>query len=261
MTARTNPHFDVPPSSIEERRTIFESIPKRVRVKFNHKVLADSQHVYLLLETGHIPVYYFPEEDIRTEFLEPSGHKQTTDKGTAHHWHIQIGDRKAKNAVWAYPGKPEAKRPDLRGYRAFQWQKMDHWYVDDEEVFVHPRDPYSRIDIRRSSRHVKVKVDGTLVAESHRPLILYETGLPPRYYLPPKDVHGEFLKRSSTTTRCPYKGLASYWHIQVKDQRYTDRVWSYLTPLSEVSRIAGTFSFYHEKMEGFTVDGQPPQGD
>jgi uncharacterized protein (DUF427 family) len=85
--------------------------------------------------------------------------------------------------------------------------EIDHWYEEDEEVFVHPRDPYHRVDVLNSSRHVKILVDGEVVAETDRPRILFETGLPPRYYFPPEDVSEDVLLPSDKNTECPYKGL------------------------------------------------------
>lgn len=257
MTARKNDQFQVPPYSMEGHRLAFEPVQKRIRVKYNHKTVADSNHVRLLLETGRVPVYYFPEDDLRTEFLTPSDHQEHTRKGTAVYWDLSIAGRSAPHAIWAYPDSPLQGLPDLRGYRAFQWEAVDHWYVEDEEVFGHPRDPYTRIDIHQSSRHIIVEVKGTLIAESHRPLILFETGLRPRYYLPMTDVQGQHLVRSSRSSRCPYKGLASYWHIKVDEHLHKDQFWSYLSPLREARDIGGMFSFYQEKIDRVTIDGNP----
>ncbi len=257
MTARHNPHFKMPPHSRNDVKMAFEPVDKRVRVAFNHKIIADSQHVKLLLESGRVPVYYFPEKDIRTEFLTDSDHTASTSKGKVRYWHLNLGERQAPDAVWAYDGPPRSGNPDLRGYRAFEWEKADHWYIEDEEVFGHPRNPYTRIDIHRSSRHVRIEIKGAIIAESHQPLLLFETGLKTRYYLPPADVNREYLIRSSTTSRCPYKGLASYWHVKVGDQLHRDVVWSYLSPLDDAQRIAGFLAFYQEKIAGFIVDGDP----
>lgn len=254
MTARKNPHFKLPPHSREDIQMAFEPVDKRVRVAFNHKVIADSQRAKLLLESGRVPVYYFPDEDIRTEFMADSDRTGSTSKGEARYWHLELGERQATDAAWAYPDPPRSGNPDLRGYHAFVWEKMDHWYIEDEEVFGHPRDPYTRIDIHRSSRHVHIEINGMTIAESHRPLILFETGLIPRYYLPPADVNQQYLRRSSASTRCPYKGLASYWHVKAGDKLQRDMVWSYLSPLDEVQKIAGFLAFYQEKIPGFTID-------
>src|ERR671917_181258 len=120
--------------------------------------------------------------------------------------------------------------------------KIDAWYEEDEEVFVHPRDPYHRIDILESSRHVEVRVNGELVAETERPKILFETGLPPRYYIPPEDVSMKMLVPSNTNTQCPYKGVASYWSVEAGGERAEDLIWSYQDPIPEAAKIEGYLS-------------------
>jgi len=256
MTARNNPHFKVPPHSREGVEWALETVDKRIRVAFNHKVIADSRRVKLLLESGRVPVYYFPDDDIRTEFLADSEHTTSTAKGKTRYWHLELGERLVRDAAWAYPEPPRSGNPDLRGYRAFVWEKMDHWYVEDEEVFGHPRDPYTRIDIHRSSRHVHIEIDGVTIAESHQPLLVFETGLKTRYYIPASDVNQEHLVHSSAASRCPYKGLASYWHVKVGEQLHRNAVWSYLNPLDEARKIGGYLAFYQEKIAGFMVDGE-----
>jgi len=111
----------------------------------------------------------------------------------------------AKGA-WSYPD-PSARYAALKNHLAFAWHKMDHWYEEEEEVFVHPRDPYKRVDTMPSSRHVRVVINGETVAETRRPTLLFETGLPTRYYFPPKDVRMELLEPARGTTRCRTRGL------------------------------------------------------
>src|SRR5215204_6890080 len=192
----------------------FEDSPRRVRVMFNGETVADSRRVKLMHETGHLPVYYFPEEDVRMDFLEESDHTTYCPfKGGASYWSVRVRDEVAENAVWYYP-EPIDSAPPLAGYLAFYWRKMDHWYEEDEEVFVHPRDPYHRVDVLKSSRHVRVSVNGEVVAETDRPRILFETGLPPRYYITPEDVREDVLVESEKKTQCPYKGVASYHSVE-----------------------------------------------
>ena len=131
---------------------------------------------------------------------------------------------------------------------------MEHWFEEDEEVFVHPRDPYSRVDTLPSTRHIRVEVDGVTVADSKRPYLLFETGLPTRYYIPPEDVKMDLLQPTDSHTRCPYKGVASYWSVQVGDNIYKDIVWSYPDPIPESPKLEGLLSFYNEKVDIF-VDG------
>jgi uncharacterized protein (DUF427 family) len=133
--------------------------------------------------------------------------------------------------------------------------KMDEWYEEEVQVFVHPRDPYHRIDVLQSSRHVRVEVNGEVVAETQRPMVLFETGLPPRYYIPEEDIRMELLEESEETTRCPYKGVASYYSVEVGDERVEDLVWYYPEPIPEAARIKGLLCFFNEKVD-LEVDGE-----
>jgi uncharacterized protein (DUF427 family) len=161
----------------------------------------------------------------------------------------------AKDGAWAYLDSPIE---ELRGLVRFEWQALDEWLEEDELVYVHPRSPYSRVDILSSSRRVQVLVDGVELADSSHPHILFETGLPPRYYLPLADVRTELLAPSEKVSQCPYKGTATYWHAQVGDQRYDDFVWMYRSPLAESAKIAGLACFYNEKVD-LIVDGVPQE--
>jgi len=233
----------------------FEDSPRRVRVMFGGETIADSKRAKLLHETGHLPVYYFPEEDVRMDFLEESDHTTYCPfKGDASYWSVRVGDEVAENAVWYYPEPIDSASP-LAGYLAFYWNLMDAWYEEEEEVFVHPRDPYHRVDILESSRHVKVRVNGEVVAETERPKILFETGLPPRYYIPPEDVREDVLVASEKTTQCPYKGIASYWSVEAGGGRAEDLVWYYPEPIPEAAKIKGLLAFFNEKVD-LEVDGE-----
>ena len=126
--------------------------------------------------------------------------------------------------------------------------------MEDEKVFVHPRDPFTRVDTLHSSRHVQVQIDGVTVADTARPVLLIETGLPVRYYIPQEDVRMDLLTPTSTHSRCPYKGEASYWTVTINGKPYVDTVWGYLDPLPEIPKIKGLLSFYNEKVD-MIVDG------
>jgi uncharacterized protein (DUF427 family) len=132
---------------------------------------------------------------------------------------------------------------------------MTEWLEEDEPVYIHPRDPYTRIDILASSRHVRVELDGVTLAETRRPTILFETGLSPRYYFPPADVRTELLRPSTRRTGCPYKGTASYWSVEINGRRHDDLVWTYRTPLPESQEIAGLVCFYDERVDLY-LDGE-----
>jgi uncharacterized protein (DUF427 family) len=238
----------------------FEPSPKRVRVMFNGKTVADTLRAGLLLEAGHMPVYYFPREDVRMDLLERTDHRPRCPyKGEASYWTLTVGDRRAENAVWSYE-KSFPEMAGLKGYVAFGWDKVHHWFEEDEEVFGHPRDPHIRIDVRPSSREVRVIFGDETIAETRRALFLFETGLPTRYYVPPGDVRMEFLTPSRRTSVCPYKGTASYWSVRVDDRISEDAVWSYSEPLPECPRIKGHCCFYPEKVDRLDVEGETRSG-
>src|ERR1051326_6205909 len=164
-------------------RVDVEPTPRRVRVVFNGQTIADSKRAVLLRESNLLPVYYFPPEDVRGEFLEATEqHTRCPYKGEASYWTIKVGDKVAENAMWGYRD-PLPGHDDIRGYRAFYWNKMDAWYEEDEQVFKHPRHPYPRVDVLNSPRDVRVEINGQTVAHSKQPRLLFETGLPTRYYL------------------------------------------------------------------------------
>jgi len=172
----------------------------------------------LLHEAGHLPVFYFPMEDVRMDVMEATEHTTHSPlKGDASYWTIRVGDRVAENAAWSYL-HPLPEGPEIKGYMAFYWDQMDAWYEEDEQVFAHARDPYKRVDVLPSSRHVRVVLGGVTIADTHRPCLLIETGLPTRYYIPEQDVRMEMLEPTETTTHCPYKGQASYWSARIDDR-------------------------------------------
>jgi uncharacterized protein (DUF427 family) len=241
-------------AELTQLRVRTEPNRRRVRVFFGGEAVADSSATLYLFETGHLPVYYFPRADVRFDLLEPTNEKSHCPyKGDASYYTVVAGGRRYENAVWAYP-EPIASVPELADYVAFYWAQADAWYEEDDEVFKHPRDPYHRVDVLSSSRHVEVRVGGVLVAESRRPRLLFETGLPVRYYLPKLDVRQELLVPSPTRSRCPYKGEAVYWSVRDGDELLEDIVWSYPAPIPEAPKIENLLAFYNEKAD-ITVDG------
>ena len=241
-------------AELTQLRVRTEPNRRRVRVFFGGEAVADSSATLYLFETGHLPVYYFPRADVRFDLLEPSSEKSHCPyKGDASYYTVVAGGRRYENAVWAYP-EPIASVPELADYVAFYWAKADAWYEEDDEVFKHPRDPYHRVDVLSSSRHVEVRVGGVLVADSRRPRLLFETGLPVRYYLPKLDVRQDLLVPSPTRSRCPYKGEAVYWSVRDGDELLEDIAWSYPAPIPEAPKIENLLAFYNEKTD-ITVDG------
>ena len=157
---------------------------RRLRNVFNGRTIVDTTNALVLFEHDHLPVYYVPVADVDAEALVPSDKtSHCPRKGDASYWSIVVGDRTATDAVWGYETNAVDGAPDLSGYRAFYWNAVDHWYEEDEEVFVHARDPFKRIDALRSSRHVRVEIDGVVLADTHRPTLLFETGIDTRYYM------------------------------------------------------------------------------
>jgi uncharacterized protein (DUF427 family) len=236
----------------ERGRVRVEQGAKRVRVHLGGVLLADTVAPRYVWENPNFPAYYLPREDVRMELLEENGHtKHSPSRGDAVLYTARAGGKEAEDAALAYPDSP---LEELRGLVRFDWAAVDSVFEEDEEVFIHPRSPYSRVDILPSSRHVEVSIDGVVVADSHQPLILFETGLPPRYYLPKTDVRMDLLTESDWTSGCPYKGFARYWSFDQGETKYADVIWSYPTPLPESQRIAGRVSFYNEKVD-IKVDG------
>jgi uncharacterized protein (DUF427 family) len=237
-------------------RVTLERSPRRVRVKFNGETIADSTGAHLLFETRHLPVYYFPRADVRMDLLRPTDHHSFCPyKGTASYWSIKVGDKESENAVWGYPD-PFDEVPALKDFVAFYWDRVDGWYEEDEEIFVHPRDPYKRVDVIASSREVRVIVGGETIAETRRARFLFETRLPTRYYIPQEDVRMDLLVPSDKATACPYKGRARYWSARIGDQVFPDIVWSYPEPIPECPKIKGLLSFFNEQVDAILVDGK-----
>lgn len=244
-----------PKLEVPDHVIYLEPSPRRVRVLMAGEPVADSRRMALLHETDRLPVYHFPVEDVRRDLLRETDHRRpAAGKGVLRFWDVGVGDRVAERAAWTYHDVPR-QAPPLDGYAAFRWDSLDAWYEEDEQVFGHPRDPYHRIDVRTSSSHVRVVVDGETVAESRRAKLLFETGLPTRYYLPRDDVRTELLFPSDTTTVCAYKGEAVYWSVEVGDARHDDLVWSYPDPLDDAVGVGDYLCFFNERAV-VEVDGE-----
>jgi uncharacterized protein (DUF427 family) len=236
----------------------FEASPRRVRVKFGGEWIADSTDMVLMYEVNHLPIYYFPVKDVRLDILHPTDHTSHCQyKGDASYWTIEAGGQTSENAVWAYQTPfDEMTAINLQDYCAFYWDRVDQWFEEDEEIFVHPREPHKRIDTIPSSRSVKVMLGGEAVAETTRAHFLFETGLPTRYYIPAEDVRMDLLSRSDTQTRCPYKGVSSYWTANVGGQKFEDIVWSYPDPVPECPKLKGLLCFFNEQADAIFIDGK-----
>jgi uncharacterized protein (DUF427 family) len=225
---------------------------KRVRVYLAGRLVADTRRPFLVWEIPYFPTYYLPLADVQAK-LEPTGNTEhSPSRGEAEILDVRVDGATAAGAARRYPDSPLAP---LRDLVRFTWAEMDEWLEEDEPVYTHPRDPYTRVDILASSQHVRVEIDGVTVADSVRPHILFETGLPPRYYLPLPDVRTELLVPSDTTSHCPYKGTAGYWSVDAGHGVRPDLVWIYRTPLPESQKVAGLACFYNEKVDLY-LDGE-----
>jgi uncharacterized protein (DUF427 family) len=226
---------------------------KRVRVYLGGELVADTLNPKYVWEKPYYPTYYFPPSDVQTGLFVDTGETyRSPSRGTASVHTVKVGREQAVAAarVW-----DEAEIEELAGFVSFNWSSMSNWFEEDEEVYVHPRDPYSRVDILQSSRHIEVIVDGVKVADTHQPRLLFETGLPVRYYIPKTDVALELLEASDLHTACPYKGTADYWNVRTPGGLVENIVWGYPTPLPESNGIGGYVSFYNEKVD-IVVDGE-----
>jgi uncharacterized protein (DUF427 family) len=233
-------------------RVRVESAAKRVRAYLGGETVADTTRPILVWEAPYYPTYYFPVDDVRTELLEADdGIAHSPSRGDGRTFTVRAGGKGAPGAALRYEESPIE---ELRDAIRLDWDAIDAWFEEDEEVFTHPRDPYTRVDILPSSRHVRVEVDGVTVAESTSPRLLFETGLPVRYYLPKTHVRMDLLVPTDTASHCPYKGEAEWWSVRLGDEIHPDLAWSYRTPLPESQKIAGLVAFYDEKVDVY-VDG------
>lgn len=226
---------------------------KRVRSYIDGKKVVDSRSVHIIRRTGAPVTYCFRQEDVHFTFLSKSGeHTDEIGHGTSY---VFNGSEDRKKVAILYE-KANYAGELLDGKVIFDWKSVDLWKEENETVSIHPRDPYTRIDVVESDRKVEVRMGSTKLAETERPMMLFETGLPVRYYIPPEDVNMELLFPSDHRTGCPYKGMASYWDLKLGDQVFRNIVWSYLEPYDEVMKVKGYMCFYTEKVNPFIVDGE-----
>jgi uncharacterized protein (DUF427 family) len=233
------------PDPLPERLLFAEPLRRRMRVRFAGTWVADSEDVILLHEPGRYPVAYFPLGDITGGVLEPSEYAtRHQDLGPTSWYTVQAGGHSKTRAAWQHTELP-GYASDLKGRVAFAWRAMDAFYEEDERIVGHAADSYHRIDIRQTSRHLVVRSGDRVIADTTRPLVLYESGFTPRWYVPRADVDQSALSPAEGRTFCPYKGLASYYDIG--DSRRA--AWSYEDAWTEVRRISGLVSFEPDKIE------------
>jgi uncharacterized protein (DUF427 family) len=231
-----------------------EPVPRRIRAFLEGVAVVDTIRALYVWEWPAYPQYYVPVADVRNGALIDDDHTQHTHRGE-----VRVHSLRAGAVV-----RPGAARvltassfPSLSGTVRFEWAAPDSWFEEDEQIFVHPRSPYVRVDALRSTRPVRVELDGAVLAESRSPVMVFETGLPTRYYLDRTEVDFEHLVPTATVTACPYKGITSaYWSVKVNDTVHDDLVWSYDFPTRQLLPIAGLVAFYNEKVD-ITLEGEP----
>jgi uncharacterized protein (DUF427 family) len=212
-------NVDVPARGIQ----YLEAFPRRIRAFVGGELVVDSVNAQMLHEQHRLPVWCFPPEDVRVDLLA--------------------------DGAWLYE---DGLAADLVGIR---WDAVDRWLEEDEEVIVHPRDPYHRLELRDTSRHIEVALEGEKLAASSSPLALFETSLPARWYFEPAEVTAELVPSAFGRTGCAYKGWAAYFDVRVAGRVEPALAWHYPDPLAGTERIRGRVCFFNERVE-LTVDGE-----
>jgi uncharacterized protein (DUF427 family) len=241
------------PEPLPTRILYVEPLRRRMRVRFGGTWIADSEHVLLLFEPGRYPVAYFPETDISPDALGESDHStRHPDLGPTSWYTVRAGEHTAPRAAWRHTGLP-AHASELQARVAFAWRAMDAFYEEDDRIVGHAADSYHRIDIRQSSRNLVVRHGDRVIADTRRPLVLYESGFAPRWYVPRADIDESALTPAERQTFCPYKGLCSYYDIG--DAHLA--AWSYPDAYPEVGRISNLVSFEPDVVS-VQLDGAQP---
>ena len=252
-------HF-LAPEPVPERLLYAERLRRRMRVRFGGGWVADSENVVLLHEPGRYPVAYFPREDVAEQALV-AGDKVTRHKdlGDTAWFAVRSGDHTTERAAWEFTALPPYAA-ELRNRVAFAWRAMDAFYEEDERILGHAADPYHRIDIRGTSRLLEVRAGETPVARSEHPLVLFESGFAPRWYVPRADIDETRLRPVEGQTFCPYKGMCDYYDVGEAHRA----AWSYRDAYREVDRISDLVSFEPDmvevRLDGVKLDLEPGQG-
>lgn len=233
-----------------------EPAPRRVRGYADGELVFDTTAARYVWEVSYYPQYYVPLADVNPESLTDEEHPQRVQFGPSHLYALTAGGRTVASAARVFDADGDGP---VAGYVRFEWSSLE-WFEEDERIVGHPRNPYSRVDAVRSHRHVRVELDGVVLADTRSPVLVFETGLPTRYYIDRTDVSFEHLVPSNTETLCPYKGTTSgYWSVQVGDTVHADLAWTYQYPLPAVAAIAGLVAFYNEKIDIVVDDVRLPR--
>ena len=212
--------------AIAEGTAFVQPYPRRVRAILGGRTVVDTEGAALLHAPGRIAALWVPSADVDASAI-PEGVLR----------------------------EPRQDDPDLGDRVHLPFGAAERWFAEDEPVYAHFKDPYHRVDVLSSSRHVVVRVAGEVVAETRRPKLLFETSLPVRYYVPWADTRIGFFERSDTISECPYKGDGQHWHLAVGGARTEDAAWSLPHPLPEGFAALEHVAFYAEKVE-LEVDGR-----
>ncbi len=231
-----------------------EPVPRRIRAYLASELVLDTTRARYVWESPFYPQYYIPIADLDRGQLIDEQRTEPSRRGTARLHGLRVGEAFRNSCARVYGDDALAGLADTV---RFDWSALDSWFEEDEEVFVHPRNPYARVDALRSTRNVRVELDGVVLAQSASPVLVFETGLPVRYYLNRTDVNFRHLVPSETITSCPYKGRTSdYWSVRIGDTTHPDLAWSYSFPTGQLLPIAGLIAFYNEKVD-LIVNGEP----
>jgi uncharacterized protein (DUF427 family) len=229
-----------------------EPAPRRVRGLIAGEVVFDTTRARYVWEWPPYPQYYIPLDDVAAEYLVDEHRTQRLSRGSAQRYGLSAAGTSRPAAARVYG---EDSLPGLAGLVRFEWDALDAWFEEDEQIFVHPRSPYVRVDAIRSRRHLRVQLDGLLLAESDSPVLLFETGLPTRYYVDRTALKWQHLEASQTQTACPYKGrTTAYFSVRTPTTLHRDLAWCYDFPTVALTPIAGLVCFYNEKVD-LELDG------
>ncbi len=235
-----------------------EPVPRRIRGYLGGELVVDTVAARYVWEIPPYPQYYIPLDDVAPGVLRDEDHPQRLSRGTARLHTVLAGGVERPSGARVYG---DDALPGVAGHVRFEWSALDAWFEEEEQVFVHPRNPYARVDAIRSSRRIRIEVDGVVLAESSAPVIVFETGLPPRFYLDRSCVRWDYLSPVDTVTECPYKGVTGgYWSARVVGGSGTETVvpevaWTYTFTTRQLLPIAGLIAFFDERVDTF-LDGR-----
>jgi uncharacterized protein (DUF427 family) len=228
---------------------------RRLRARLAGDWLFDTLDACLFYEKGQHPIYAIPVALLAPTMLEPAGRVASKRDSDGQWWSLRTGDEVRRAVVRTWPTAP-ADLPALKDYAAVETAAVDAWFEEDTEIFYRPRDPYRRVDVLESSRWVRVEVDSVVVAETRRPRLVLETGLPEQWYIPRSDIDWAYLSASEMQSYCQYKGRARYWDVTLGGQTYAAMAWSYEEAIVAAADLAGLVGFprTHASVKTFVND-------